>query len=317
MHALLGERLEALSTGSTGRRPWPRTRSSSSAAMPIPRTERSWAGSRRPSPTARCRSSRPTWAGCSARSVPVPPGPWTPSGASGSSPPTRWRASATASTAPATPPRSSSRSPAPARPAAAACAASSRARAAPRTGTPGPSSRAPSRGSRPSTTVRSSASGACPSAPPCVSSFPTRRRARRASAGTSTCAGWSAATHLDFGLWSGIPTSRLVVPTDTHVHRIARRLGLTRRRTADWKAARQITDALARFDPPTRCGSTTPSAGSASWTSASRPRASAAAPSARSRKPARSAAGARASDGVPRRTLRVSTAIPARSGLSA
>ena len=53
---------------------------------------------------------------------------------------------------------------------------------------------------------------------------------------------------LDFGLWPGIPTDRLVVPTDTHVHRIARRLGLTRRRTADWKAARQITDALARFD---------------------------------------------------------------------
>ena len=38
------------------------------------------------------------------------------------------------------------------------------------------------------------------------------------------------------------------MPTDTHVHRIARRLGLTRRRTADWKTAREITDALARFD---------------------------------------------------------------------
>ena len=54
---------------------------------------------------------------------------------------------------------------------------------------------------------------------------------------------------LDFGLWPGIPTDRLVIPTDTHVHRIARRLGLTRRRTADWKAARQITASLARFDP--------------------------------------------------------------------
>lgn len=54
---------------------------------------------------------------------------------------------------------------------------------------------------------------------------------------------------VDFGLWPGIPTARLVVPTDIHVHRIARRLGLTKRRTADWKAARQITDALARFDP--------------------------------------------------------------------
>jgi uncharacterized protein (TIGR02757 family) len=54
---------------------------------------------------------------------------------------------------------------------------------------------------------------------------------------------------LDFGIWRGIPTERLVVPTDTHVHRIARRLGLTRRRTADWKTAREITDGLARFDP--------------------------------------------------------------------
>ena len=53
---------------------------------------------------------------------------------------------------------------------------------------------------------------------------------------------------LDFGIWRGIPTEHLVVPTDTHVHRIARRLGLTRRRTADWKTAREITDALARFD---------------------------------------------------------------------
>jgi uncharacterized protein (TIGR02757 family) len=53
---------------------------------------------------------------------------------------------------------------------------------------------------------------------------------------------------LDFGIWRGIPTERLVVPTDTHVHRIARRLGLTRRRTADWKTAREITDALARYD---------------------------------------------------------------------
>jgi len=54
---------------------------------------------------------------------------------------------------------------------------------------------------------------------------------------------------LDFGLWSGIPTSRLVIPTDTHVHRVARRLGLTRRKSADWKTAREITDRLARFDP--------------------------------------------------------------------
>lgn len=54
---------------------------------------------------------------------------------------------------------------------------------------------------------------------------------------------------LDFGLWTGIPTSKLVIPTDTHIHLIARRLGLTRRRAADWRTAREITDRLARFDP--------------------------------------------------------------------
>ncbi|HSE64208.1 MAG TPA: DUF2400 family protein, partial [Thermoanaerobaculia bacterium] len=54
---------------------------------------------------------------------------------------------------------------------------------------------------------------------------------------------------MDFGLWRAIPTSRLVIPTDTHVHRVARRLGLTRRKSADWKTAREITDRLARLDP--------------------------------------------------------------------
>ena len=54
---------------------------------------------------------------------------------------------------------------------------------------------------------------------------------------------------LDLGLWPGIPTDRLVIPTDTHIHLIARRLRLTRRRTADWRTAREITNRLARIDP--------------------------------------------------------------------
>ena len=54
---------------------------------------------------------------------------------------------------------------------------------------------------------------------------------------------------LDLGLWTAIPASRLVIPTDTHIHLVARRLELTRRRSADWPAAREITDRLARFDP--------------------------------------------------------------------
>lgn len=54
---------------------------------------------------------------------------------------------------------------------------------------------------------------------------------------------------MDFGLWKEIPPSALVVPTDTHVHRVSRRLGLTRRKSADWKTAGEITARLARLDP--------------------------------------------------------------------
>ena len=54
---------------------------------------------------------------------------------------------------------------------------------------------------------------------------------------------------LDFGLWTGIPTDRLLIPTDTHIHLVSRRLGLTRRKTADGAAAREITARLKRFDP--------------------------------------------------------------------
>jgi len=55
---------------------------------------------------------------------------------------------------------------------------------------------------------------------------------------------------MDFGLWTdAIPPSALVIPTDTHVHRVSRRLGLTRRKSADWKTAREITARLARLDP--------------------------------------------------------------------
>jgi len=54
---------------------------------------------------------------------------------------------------------------------------------------------------------------------------------------------------LDLGLWPGIPAHRLVIPTDTHIHLVSRRLGMTRRKSADWKTAREITDRLSRFDP--------------------------------------------------------------------
>jgi len=54
---------------------------------------------------------------------------------------------------------------------------------------------------------------------------------------------------IDFGIWKGIPKNKLVIPLDTHIARISRCLGFTMRRSADWKAAVEITNALKQFDP--------------------------------------------------------------------
>lgn len=56
-------------------------------------------------------------------------------------------------------------------------------------------------------------------------------------------------TPPDLGIWDFVDPAKLVMPVDTHIHRIATFLGLNGRKSADWKAARSITDALARFDP--------------------------------------------------------------------
>ena len=53
---------------------------------------------------------------------------------------------------------------------------------------------------------------------------------------------------VDLGLWPVDP-SHLIIPVDTHVHRIARNLGLTARRDASWRTAEEITAALRRYDP--------------------------------------------------------------------
>lgn len=55
---------------------------------------------------------------------------------------------------------------------------------------------------------------------------------------------------IDPGYWAGAFTpGRLVVPLDTHVAAVARELGLTRRRTSNWRTACEITAALRRYDP--------------------------------------------------------------------
>jgi uncharacterized protein (TIGR02757 family) len=55
-------------------------------------------------------------------------------------------------------------------------------------------------------------------------------------------------TPPDLGLWTFVDPAKLVMPVDTHVHRIATFLGLNERKSADWKAARALTDRLAVFD---------------------------------------------------------------------
>jgi uncharacterized protein (TIGR02757 family) len=54
---------------------------------------------------------------------------------------------------------------------------------------------------------------------------------------------------VDFGLWKFISPSRLVIPVDRHIARMAALLGLTGRRIPDWKMALEITRSLRRLDP--------------------------------------------------------------------
>jgi uncharacterized protein (TIGR02757 family) len=49
---------------------------------------------------------------------------------------------------------------------------------------------------------------------------------------------------VDPGGWDGVPSSKLLVPLDTHMHRIALTLGLTKRKQADLRTAIEITEAF-------------------------------------------------------------------------
>jgi len=52
---------------------------------------------------------------------------------------------------------------------------------------------------------------------------------------------------VDLGLWD-VPTDVLLVPVDTHIHKLGRNLGFTKRKNLSWKTAEEITAALRRFD---------------------------------------------------------------------
>jgi uncharacterized protein (TIGR02757 family) len=53
----------------------------------------------------------------------------------------------------------------------------------------------------------------------------------------------------DFGLWTAIPPRALLMPVDTHIENMARSIGLTRRRSRNWKMAEEITARLRQLDP--------------------------------------------------------------------
>lgn len=53
---------------------------------------------------------------------------------------------------------------------------------------------------------------------------------------------------IDFGIWDRIPPSKLIIPLDTHIARISRCLGLTDRKSPDWKMAKEITESLKMLD---------------------------------------------------------------------
>ena len=53
----------------------------------------------------------------------------------------------------------------------------------------------------------------------------------------------------DFGLWTEVSPRRLLMPVDTHVENMSRAIGLTRRKSRNWKMAEEITASLAAIDP--------------------------------------------------------------------
>lgn len=53
---------------------------------------------------------------------------------------------------------------------------------------------------------------------------------------------------VDFGLWQRISPSKLLIPLDVHVERVARHFGLLERDKSDWAAVQELTKNLRSFD---------------------------------------------------------------------
>jgi uncharacterized protein (TIGR02757 family) len=53
---------------------------------------------------------------------------------------------------------------------------------------------------------------------------------------------------VDFGIWKKISPSQLICPIDLHVARVARKLGILKRKQTDWQAAVELTEFLRALD---------------------------------------------------------------------
>jgi len=53
---------------------------------------------------------------------------------------------------------------------------------------------------------------------------------------------------LDLGLWKSVDKKDLIIPLDTHTHKVSLNLGLLKRKTYDLQAAIELTEKLKEFD---------------------------------------------------------------------
>ncbi len=58
---------------------------------------------------------------------------------------------------------------------------------------------------------------------------------------------------VDLGIWKKISPADLIIPLDVHVHRSALEMGITKRKSADYRTALEITEYLKRIFPDDPC----------------------------------------------------------------
>ena len=54
---------------------------------------------------------------------------------------------------------------------------------------------------------------------------------------------------VDFGIWKKLDSSQLLIPLDVHVDKVARQLGLIKRKQRDWQTVIELTERMKTFDP--------------------------------------------------------------------